>query len=608
MGILKSDILEVGDRMRRRIRILLSIVMVVLIGLPVMGKEFGQLYPALLRTTQGNFYGYIDASGKWVAEPVYTYATDFSEGYGIVEKDGKYGILDTKGKEVLAPTYGSISPFKEGRAVFVEGDKMGVLDTKGRPISDKRYSFIQDYAEGMAVVGKYEDGKSLYGYMDLNGNEVIPIQYEEASDFQDGKALVKLSDSTYGLIDKRGEVQQVLAYDRLYGRSEGRIIYQDKDTGKVGYIDESGQVVIPAAYQNADSFQSGLAVVGTSPYFWGEEGVIGLDGESIYPTIYNNVLNLGEGRVALGQALDAKEPLKGSLYALADEGGQALTDFIYYGIAPYHEGQSSAYDEANVYMIDKEGNKMRNFPDIPGAGTLTKDGTIIRADVDYYTFYLGSKGDIIYAPNTIIPLDEAVQVWNEGYRPNVNYLVYYPRLVGLSDLSVQQKMNEHFMREMMHEDVTAKEVLEYTYYSNYTIPFYKDQLLVVDSISSTYYFGAAHPQPARKTMVGNLGTGEFYQLQDLFMKESEWQRILTEIINQMAKEEPIASQLYNPTEKVVLEDEQGFYVDEDNLYIYYPPYDIGPYASGYITFKVPFSELMEVIDTEGSFWKAFHTP
>ena len=43
---------------------------------------------------------------------------------------------------------------------------------------------------------------------------------------------------------------------------------------------------------------------------------------------------------------------------------------------------------------------------------------------------------------------------------------------------------------------------------------------------------------------------------------------------------------------------QNFYFDEDNLYIYFQPYDIGPYAAGFITFKIPLKLISDIIETK----------
>lgn len=51
---------------------------------------------------------------------------------------------------------------------------------------------------------------------------------------------------------------------------------------------------------------------------------------------------------------------------------------------------------------------------------------------------------------------------------------------------------------------------------------------------------------------------------------------------------------------------QDFYIDKDNLYIYFSPYEIGPYSAGFITFKIPFSEIQGMINKNGEFYKSFN--
>ena len=44
-----------------------------------------------------------------------------------------------------------------------------------------------------------------------------------------------------------------------------------------------------------------------------------------------------------------------------------------------------------------------------------------------------------------------------------------------------------------------------------------------------------------------------------------------------------------------INENQSFYVDENNLYIYFAPYEIAPYSSGFVTFKIPFEEIDSMI-------------
>lgn len=48
-----------------------------------------------------------------------------------------------------------------------------------------------------------------------------------------------------------------------------------------------------------------------------------------------------------------------------------------------------------------------------------------------------------------------------------------------------------------------------------------------------------------------------------------------------------------------------FIITGNSLQIYFYPYEIGPYAAGFITFEIPYSEITDIIDTGGELWKAF---
>ena len=45
-------------------------------------------------------------------------------------------------------------------------------------------------------------------------------------------------------------------------------------------------------------------------------------------------------------------------------------------------------------------------------------------------------------------------------------------------------------------------------------------------------------------------------------------------------------------------------MDKNNLYLF-PPYEIAPYA-GFVTFKIPFTEIEGMINKEGNFYKSFN--
>ena len=62
-----------------------------------------------------------------------------------------------------------------------------------------KYDDAYNFSEGLALVKL--NGK--YGYIDKQGNEVIPLKYDYANNFLEGLALVRLN-GKYGYIDKQG--------------------------------------------------------------------------------------------------------------------------------------------------------------------------------------------------------------------------------------------------------------------------------------------------------------------------------------------------------------------------------------------------------------------
>jgi len=73
----------------------------------------------------------------------------------------------------------------------------------------------------------------------------------------------------------------------------------------------------------------------------------------------------------------------------------------------------------------------------------------------------------------------------------------------------------------------------------------------------------------------------------------------------MIKTDPQYSYVYEDGFKGITSN-QNFYVDEDNLYIYFAPYEIAPYASGFVTFKIPFADIDSLLCKDGSFYNSFN--
>ena len=102
-----------------------------------------------------------------------------------------------------------------------------------------------------------------WGFIDRNGNEVIPCKYDYADWFSEKLILVELNDK-WGFIDKDGNEVVPCKYnpdkETYINFEEGfaRVISEDY---KCGFIDETGNEAIPCKYDEVTHFTEGLAAV-----------------------------------------------------------------------------------------------------------------------------------------------------------------------------------------------------------------------------------------------------------------------------------------------------------------------------------------------------------
>ncbi|MGO4886626.1 WG repeat-containing protein [Anaerobacillus sp. MEB173] len=568
-----------------------------------------QLFPAYLITKDGKKWGYINNIGKFILKPQYDEAGDFQEnGLAIVSAKGKAGMINHSGRYVIAPKYNYMMPFTEGRSIVMDDVGYKVINERGEEITKKTYDLIRPYVESRAIFGGLNsEGQYLYGYLCEQGNEVIPLQFENAYDFIGGKALVQTKENQYALITRTGEILQTYPYAFMMGYSEGLIPFQKTFNDKWGYVDEGGHIVISPQYSNAMAFQDGRAVVNIADDMYNKYGLINIKAEFIIPAEYNDIIQLGEKRVAIGTALNPKEPYIGSKLGIADTDGRILTDFLYDHVGEYKKGVSSVSQDMVSLFIDLTGRKANQLPTIQGIGTLELEGEIIQAHVDQSLSYYDLSGRTVYQPNTSFPLDEQYRIRIGKYRPNKDYLVYYPQVEGMNDQAAQKRVNTVLLNKSQVKYIPQNVQLDYSYDGNFSVEFYKNNLLVLKLEGYNYPFGAAHGMPYQTYVHIDLKTGKIYELEDLFKANSDYVNVLSDIIEKQINDEAEKGfTYYFPDQYKGIQHDQPFYITEDGLAIYFQPYEIAAYAAGFPTFIIPYDKIIDLIDIDGPFWQSFN--
>ena len=123
------------------------------------------------------------------------------------------------------------------------------------------------------------DGK--YGFINKDGEEIIPCKYEDADNFPDGLVKVKSAEG-WGFVNEKGEEIISCKYEDADAFSDGLARVQSKEGW--GFVNEDGEEIIPCKYEESRDFSEGLARV-KSKEGW---GFVNEDGEEIIPCKYED--------------------------------------------------------------------------------------------------------------------------------------------------------------------------------------------------------------------------------------------------------------------------------------------------------------------------------
>ena len=261
--------------------------------------------------------GFIDKTGQWVIKPQFGQAMSFHNGVAevtflrrggaLIDKTGRilakgelgrsslgtgsaaigdlfvschkglYGLIDKTGKWVLPAVFDQIRAFDSGypannlstfhrritdpsKYIQISRNRLwGVADCTGKIIIPPRYDEVLSFQNGHAAVKV--DGK--YGFVDSNGKTVIKPRYDFVTKFDD---LIAVSlDKQWRFIDSSGKLLNLDPVDGVIFDESGAWLSDGYGVIVVnklcGYMDRTGNIVIPPRFPLATEFREGYALV-----------------------------------------------------------------------------------------------------------------------------------------------------------------------------------------------------------------------------------------------------------------------------------------------------------------------------------------------------------
>lgn len=91
--------------------------------------------------------------------------------------------------------------------------------------------------------------------------------------------------------------------------------------------------------------------------------------------------------------------------------------------------------------------------------------------MDYKISYFDKEGNLIWEENSVISLNNQYKVIEEKYKPNKDYLVYYPKVQGMGDKDLEDEVNNRLKSLSEVKPIEENVQLEYSYLGDFKIEF-----------------------------------------------------------------------------------------------------------------------------------------
>ncbi len=252
-----------------------------------------------------------------------------------------------------------------------------------------KYDFINQYTNSLFI--KVTENEKI-GFVNLNLEEVIKPQYDDADDFSyHGCAHVRQGEK-WGIIDTTGKIIVPIQYEEYRSMDEHKDRFSVKKDGKVGVIDAHQKVIIPFDYDNILVLDS-VIVVTVGQYDINEKhGLMDVNGQPLTPVKYEKFREnidrtitfkirekeevfdakgqrFFESRMSTDEGtLPSGVTIRNGKAGLLDASGQVILPFEYDFISEFTDGFAVVYANEKVGYVNSKGVVVvKPFYELPGS-------------------------------------------------------------------------------------------------------------------------------------------------------------------------------------------------------------------------------------------------
>lgn len=231
-----------------------------------------------------------------------------------------------------------------------------------------------------------------------------------------------------------------------------------------------------------------------------------------------------------------------------------------------------------------------------------------------------SDASIVAFPKTSVV--RTVPVANEermvDVRDGSNVDVRFPRLSGLSDSAVEQRVNDvirahieaeivGFVSGLSGVDATVlPEASQSTFQSTYEVVYLDATIASMVFRHTSYVAGAAHPYGYVTTLTFDLTRGVPLALDDVLTGDRYLETIAQYVFNDVLAQVGITADADEATVGWIREGSspipkqyERFTVSPDGLRVYFDPYQVASYAAGSFEVRIPYAVFREHVRPNG---------
>ncbi|KUG02698.1 hypothetical protein ASZ90_019923 [hydrocarbon metagenome] len=204
-------------------------------------------------------------------------------------------------------------------------------------------------------------------------------------------------------------------------------------------------------------------------------------------------------------------------------------------------------------------------------------------------------------PAEILPIS-TIKLASRSVKNNlelINIDLQIPVVSGLQNEEVQNKLNQLLENEalerqnsMIAEAQSMSQYIQTEPYHTFEMVsrFYKfgaDQDVLSFYVDYYYFTGGAHGMTERKAYNFDINTGEELSLSDLFDSNYDYKTMINDNIQEAMNRSP-GMYFTGSYGFQGISEEQGFYLENNSLIIFFQQYEVAPYAAGIREFAVPY--------------------